>query len=40
MVNGEFFFVEVKGCVKGGKYFVEDDVKVKVKVVVVVFFMF
>lgn len=35
--NGELLLVEVKGRAKGGKYFAEDDAKVKVKVAAAAF---
>lgn len=37
LANGELLLVEVKGRAKGGKYFAEDDAKVKVKVAAGVF---
>lgn len=35
--NGDLLLVEVKGRAKGGKYFAEDDAKVKVKVAAAAF---
>lgn len=37
VANGELLLVEVKGRAKGGKYFAEDDAKVKVKVAAAAF---
>lgn len=37
LANGELLLVEVKGRSKGGKYFAEDDAKVKVKVAAAAF---
>lgn len=37
LANGELLLVEVKGRAKGGKYFAEDDAKVKVKVAAAAF---